>query len=264
MRISLCQFTAGTNKAENLARIIEWVRVAAAQEAELLILPEYAMFMPPESTPAIREVAEPLDGDFVSALREAAAEHRIAIICNIFETSHESRPFNTSVAIDATGEVLGRYRKVHLYDAFGYQESANLLAADSPKPLVVSIGGFNVGVLICYDLRFPEWARAYIDHGADLLVYSAGWPPGPRKEDHWKTMLRSRAIENTCYVAGVVQGPPLATGGSILIDPMGGITGELTNEDNLILRDISPDHVKRVRELNPSLANRVFRTVTKA
>lgn len=166
------------------------------------------------------------------------------------------------MAIDATGEVVGTYRKVHLYDAFGYQESTNLLASDTPEPLVVQIGVFNVGVLICYDLRFPEWARAYIDRGAGLLVYSAGWPPGPRKEDHWKTMLRSRAIENTSYVAGLVQGPPLTTGGSMLIDPMGGITGELTVEDGLIVRDISPDHVTRVRELNPSLANRVFRTVT--
>ncbi|MGI8393128.1 carbon-nitrogen hydrolase family protein [Leucobacter sp. W1038] len=261
MRIALCQFTAGTDKADNLARILAWVREAASQQAELLILPEYAMYMPEESTPAIREAAENLDGEFVTALRDAAREHGIAIICNVFETSHESRPFNTSVVIDSAGEVIGTYRKVHLYDAFGYQESANLLASDAPDPLVVQIGGFNVGVLICYDLRFPEWARAYIDRGADLLVYSAGWPPGPRKEDHWKTMLRSRAIENTSYVAGVVQGPPLATGGSMLIDPMGGITGELTLEDGLIVRDISADHVTRVRRLNPSLANRVFPTV---
>lgn len=260
MRIALCQFTAGQDKAKNLAGILQWVEKASAAGAELVVLPEYAMYMPEESSSQIRQEAESISGEFVTALSNSARENGISLICNVFERSEEDRPYNTSVVIDSSGELIGTYRKVHLYDAFGYQESANLLSSKTPEPLVVSIGGFQVGVLICYDLRFPEWARAYIDRGADLLVYSAGWPPGHRKEDHWYTMLRSRAIENTSYVAGVVQGPPLATGGTVLVDPMGGIEGELTNEDGLIIRDIYPERVERVRELNPSLANRVIFT----
>lgn len=218
------------------------------------------MYMPAESSLAIREQAEPLDGPFVTAVSEAARRHRLHVICNVFECSEQDRPYNTSVVIDDEGALIGSYRKVHLYDAFNYQESANLAPSDEPRPLVLPIHGFQVGVLICYDVRFPEWARAYIDEGANLLVYSAGWPVGPRKDDHWNTMIRSRAIENTSYVAGVVQGPPLAIGSTILVDPLGGIEGELTNEDGLIVRDISPERVERVRELNPSLKNRVFYT----
>lgn len=258
VKIALCQFTAGKDKAENLVRILGWIEEAANGGADLVIFPEYAMFMSEESTPEIRAQAEPLDGGFVTALTEAAKERGVYVICNVFEESDEDRPFNTSVVIDDSGALLGSYRKVHLYDAFHYEESANLLKSDSRDPLVVPIHGFNVGIMICYDLRFPEWARAYIDQGADLLVYSSGWPPGPRKEDHWTTMLRSRAIENTSYVAGVVQGPPLAIGTTLLVDPFGGIDGELTNEDGLLIREIFPERVQRVRELNPSLKNRVF------
>ncbi|WP_053385138.1 carbon-nitrogen hydrolase family protein [Leucobacter celer] len=257
MRIALCQFTAGTDKAANLRGILDRVDEAASQQVDLLIFPEYVMYMSDESSAAIRDQAESLDGPFVTALRNAAQRHAMHLICNVFESSHESRPFNTSVVIDDSGELIGSYRKAHLYDAFAYRESANVRAASHPEPLVLAIHGFKVGVMICYDLRFPEWARANVDRGADLLVYSAGWPPGPRKEDHWTTMLRSRAIENTSYVAGVVQGPPLAIGTTLLVDPLGGIEGELTNEDGLLIRDISPERVRRVRELNPSLQNRL-------
>lgn len=260
MRIALCQFTAGIDKAENLEGLLGRIEEAASQNADLIVFPEYAMYMPEESTPEIRDQAEPLDGPFVTALAEAAKRHGMHVICNVFERSDESRPFNTSVVLDDEGMLIGSYRKVHLYDAFNYRESTNLKESDKPVPLVLPIHGFNVGVLICYDLRFPEWARAYIDQGADLLVYSSGWPIGPRKDDHWNTMIRSRAIENTSYVAGVVQGPPLAIGSTILVDPFGGVDGELTNEDGLLVRDISPERVRRVRELNPSLENRVFYT----
>lgn len=258
MRIALCQFTAGTDKSENLRGLLRWVDEASNQQADLLIFPEYTMYMSASSTSEIRQQAEPLDGPFVSTLAEAAKRAGLHLIVNVFERSEAERPFNTSVVINDSGAIIGSYRKVHLYDAFQYQESAHLRPAEAPVPLVIPVHGFNVGVLICYDLRFPEWSRAYVDAGADLLVYSAGWPVGPRKDDHWNTMIRSRAIENTSYVAGVVQGPPLAIGSTVLVDPMGGIEGELTDEDGLIVRDISPKRVQRVRELNPSLQNRVL------
>lgn len=259
MRIALCQFSAGQDKSDNLDRIRHWIEAAAGEQADFIAFPEYAMFMPqPGEAGLLGEHAESLDGEFVSSLSRYAKENSIAVLCNVFERRENELPFNTSVVLDRRGDLLGRYRKAHLYDAFGYRESADLTAPTSPKPLVVSIEGFEVGVLICYDLRFPEWARLYVDQGADVLIYSAGWPPGPRKDDHWNVMLRSRAIENTCYVAGVVQGPPLATGGTLLIDPMGGVEGELTDEDGLILRNISLDRVSHVRTLNPSLKNRVI------
>lgn len=258
MKLALAQFTAGVDKAKNLEGIIHWIKAAAAQNVELIMFPEYAMYSPDESTPQIREEAEPLDGPFVSAIQAEAKKHNIHVVCNFFETSDSSRPYNTSFAIDNQGEIMGTYRKVHMYNAFGYSESDNLRASDDPQPLIITVGDINVGVLICYDLRFPEWARAYIDRGADLLLYSAGWPVGPRKEDHWKTMLRSRAIENTAYVAGVVQGPPIAIGGTILVDPMGHIEGELSDQDGLIIREISKSRVEHIRRVNPSLQNRVF------
>lgn len=258
MKIALCQFTSGLDKAANLAAVLDWTHRASDGGADLIVLPEYVMYHANGSETPMDGIAEPLDGPFVSALAEVAAQRGIWVICNVFEESDDHRPFNTSIVLDRTGRLVGSYRKAHLYDAFGFAESDYIRPTDSPCPLVVSIEGFSVGVLICYDLRFPEFARANVDAGADLLVYSAGWPIGPRKDDHWNVMLRSRAIENTCFVAGVVQGPPLATGGTLLVDPMGAIEGELADEDGLIVRNIDPARVSRVRSVNPSLTHRVL------
>ena len=114
----------------------------------------------------------------------------------MFEVSDDpDRPYNTLVVVDRDG-LRASYRKIHLYDSFGYKESDRLLAGPV-EPVLVDVGGFRVGLMTCYDLRFPELARELVSRGAELLVVPSAWVAGPAKVDHWRTLATARAIENT-------------------------------------------------------------------
>ena len=98
----------------------------------------------------------------------------------------------------------GRYRKIHLYDSFGYRES-DALSAGRARARRRRRARLRVGLMTCYDLRFPELARALVDAGAEVLVVPAAWVAGPRKVDHWRALLRARAIENPVFVVAAGQ-----------------------------------------------------------
>jgi deaminated glutathione amidase len=117
--------------------------------------------------------------------------------------------------------------------------------------------------MTCYDLRFPEMGRVLADAGTELALIPSSWTPGPRKEDHWRILNRARAIENTYFVAGVCQAPPVSTGGSILVDPLGIVVGEMGEKPGLIVREIDRTRVEEVRDTLPVLSNRRFDVVAK-
>lgn len=209
-------------------------------------------------------LAEPLDGPFVQGLSRLARELGTALVAGMFETcpAEPSRPYNTLVALGADGEVCGSYRKQHLYDAFGYRESDRLSPGDPAEgPTVIRIAGHGVGLLTCYDLRFPELSRLSADGGAELLAVPAAWMRGPAKEDHWTTLLRARAIENTCYVAGAAQNGRHYCGRSMLVDPFGITVAGLGEQDGFCVGEVSADRVAEVRRTNPTLAHRRYRVV---
>ena len=201
--------------------------------------------------------AEDVDGPFVQALTEVAKEHDVNVIAGMFERSDDpARPFNTLAVVGPDG-VRATYRKIHLYDSFGYKESERLLAGDI-EPVVVEVGGFEVGLMTCYDLRFPELARELVAKGADLLVVPAAWVAGERKVDHWRTLLRARAIENTVYVAAAGQPGPRYTGHSMVVSPLGDDLAEAEDGDVAVLASIDRAVLDQARTQNPSLANRRF------
>jgi predicted amidohydrolase len=223
---------------------------------DLVVFPEVMMrdFGSPGSD--ISEFAEDLDGPFVKRLTELAGVHEVTLVAGMFERSpDQARPFNTLVVVDGTG-VLASYRKIHLYDSFGYKESERLLAGDV-EPVVAEIGGFHVGLMTCYDLRFPELARALVDRGAELLVVPAAWVAGPGKVDHWRTLLKARAIENTVYVAAAGQPGPRYTGHSMIVTPRGEVL-EADDGDLVVESQVRRAYLDEVRAENPSLANRRF------
>ncbi len=226
-------------------------------ETDLVVFPEAMMrdFGAPGSD--ISEFAEDLDGPFVKHLTELAATHDVTLVAGMFERSEDpARPYNTLVVVDGTG-VRASYRKIHLYDSFGYKESERLLAGDL-EPVVVEVGGFEIGLMTCYDLRFPEMARALVDRGAELLVVPAAWVAGPGKVDHWRTLLKARAIENTVYVVAAGQPGPRYTGHSMVVSPRGEVT-ECGDEDLQMVRSrLERGYLDEVRAENPSLANRRF------
>ncbi|MGN6473770.1 MAG: carbon-nitrogen hydrolase family protein [Mycobacteriales bacterium] len=260
MRVAVVQFQAGLDKAGNLARLGALIDAAAAQGADLVITPEASRcdFGPPDVP--LAPVAEPLDGPFVSALSAAASRHNLTVVAGMFEVADGSHVYNTVVALGPTGELIGSYRKQHLFDALGWMESDRLLPGDPGDGLVVPVADMIVGVMTCYDVRFPELARFLVDEGATLLAIPSAWVAGDNKLAQWKALTTARAIEDVCYVAGAVQTPPLYTGGSRIIDPWGvEIAAVDVDTDGIAVADVSPDRVAECRQKMPSLANRRWR-----
>lgn len=256
MRLSAVQFAAATDVAANLETITGLVEQAADGGADLVVLPEASMhdFGAPDLP--LGSVAQPLDGDFVVALSDLARRVGVTLVAGMFEVSEQpERPFNTLVAISPDGRLQASYRKTHLYDSFGYRESDRLLAGE-PIPVVVPVGDFEVGLMTCYDVRFPEFSRALVDAGADVLVVPAAWVHGPAKQDHWTTLLRARAIENTVYVVGAAQNGRSYTGFSSVVDPMGVVLAGLGDETGSCAAEAHLGRLAEIRAYNPSLANR--------
>lgn len=258
MRVAVAAFAASLDKEDNLARLSALVERAGEQDADLVIAPEASMhdFGTPDL--ALAPVAEQLDGPFVTGLAEAAKRGGIAVIAGMFEAvPGETHVYNAVVAIGPDGALIGRYRKQHLFDALGWKESDRLLPGDPNDRLVFSAGDIAVGVMTCYDVRFPELARALADDGADLIAIPSAWVAGENKLEQWQALTTARAIENVCYVAGAVQLPPTYTGGSRVVDPWGRVIAEAApDEEGLVVAELSADEVKRSRDRMPSLANR--------
>jgi predicted amidohydrolase len=197
--------------------------------------------------------AEPVDGPFGQELDRVAALRGTTVVAGMFEASQDpARPWNTLLV---RGAATAAYRKVHLYDSFGYRESDRLLPG-AIEPTVVEVAGFSVGLLTCYDLRFPELARALVDRGAEVLVVPAAWVAGERKVDHWRTLVRARAIENTVFVAAAGQPGPRYSGHSLVVDPLGDVLAEAEDGPALLEATLSRAALDEARRTNPSLANR--------
>lgn len=210
----------------------------------------------------LTEIAEDLDGPFVAGLARLARCAGATLMAGMFERIRgERRVFNTVVAVDPLGELRGVYRKLHLFDAFGWAESAKVRPGPPAPPLAVPVAGLTVAVLTCYDLRFPELARVLVDAGADLIAVPAAWAPGPAKEDQWLTLLRARAIENTCYVAAAAQAAPDYCGRSAVIDPNGTVLAGLAEGPGVAVADVTAERVAEVRRAVPALAHRRLRVV---
>ena len=261
LRAAVLQLRAGTDKTDNLTRLGALVRRAADAGADLAVAPEAAMhdFGPPDLP--LAPVAEPLDGPFVTGLADVAAEAGVTVLAGMFETvpGEAARAFNTVVAVGPAG-LLGAYRKAHLFDALGWVESDRLVAGPA-EPLVLDVGPVRLGAMTCYDLRFPELARALCDNGATAIAVPAAWVAGPLKEDQWLTLVRARAIESTSYVVAAGQPGPGYCGRSVVVDPLGVVLAGVPDGEGLAVADLDPAHVVDVRRRVPSLQHRRWSVV---
>jgi len=256
LRLALVQQTASLDPAEN-RDLLGTVAERLEPDTDLVLLPE--AFMRDFGTPGsdIAEFAEPMDGPFVQRLTQLAAEQRTTVVAGMFEVSDDpKRPFNTLAVVDAGG-LRASYRKIHLYDSFGYKESDRLSAGEL-KPVLVEVGGLSVGLMTCYDLRFPELARDLVARGAEVLVAPSAWVAGEGKVLHWRTLVTARAIENTAYVAAVGQPGPRYTGHSLVVGPAGELVAEVGDGDRVLTASVSTEQLERARAENPSLRNRRF------
>lgn len=258
MRVAICQLSNGVDKASNLKKALQYIEKAKKKGVDIVILPEFYMALAtPKSGVLPAEVAEPLDGPFVTALKEAARENDIYVVCGMYETKEDenSRAYNTTVFINRAGELVHSYRKTHLYDAFNYKESDTIIPGENRYKVVETEFG-KIGLMVCYELRFPEIARQFALQEADVLLVPAGWMAGPMKEDHWQTLIRARAIENTMFVCGANLVGTEFTGRSVVVDPMGVVMASGGEGETLIVTDIDLERIQQVRAKLPSVRDR--------
>jgi predicted amidohydrolase len=245
--IALCQIPVSPDPSTNLKRARE--ALSRAEGAELAIFPEATLT---RYGRRITTLAEPLDGPFVSGLAATAREVGVAVIAGVFEPG-DGRVHNTAVAIDEHGAIKAAYRKIHLFDSPG------------AEPTVVELAGTRLGLITCYDVRFPELARALVDKGAELFAVIAAWGSGPLKEDHWVTLVRARALENTMWTAAVGQAPNPAessdgfgVGRSMLVDPLGVIRADLGTAPGVHVVRVDHEETAAARATLPCLQHRVL------
>jgi predicted amidohydrolase len=225
------------------------------------VFPEYSSYFTPTMDASWVAHAQTLHGPFVRALSELAVELGIHLVAGMSERvpDESKRVANTLIAVDDHGELVARYRKVHLYDAFGQRESEWIVPGPVEEPQTFAFGGFTVGMQTCYDIRFPEITRRLMDADVDLVLVPSEWVRGPLKEAHWRTLLTARAIESTAYFAAADHAPPVGVGNSMILDPMGVELATIGESTDTAVAWISPARVAEVRRINPALALRRFR-----
>ena len=258
MKVAIVQFKASTNKETNLKKITDFISKAAKNKAKLVAFPEFMMFYTSssQSPKQLASLAETIKGNFVSTIAKAAKENHIQVVGSFYEKSpKKDRVYDTSFVVDKFGKVISTYRKIHLYDALGFRESDKMTSGSKiAKPVKTSIG--KLGMMICYDLRFPEMSRSLAAAGSEILVAPSAWVKGDMKEEHWLTINKTRAIENGCYVVAPDQVGNIYCGRSVIVDPYGKVLVDMKKKQGIAYADIDLKKIKQTRKVLPLLKNR--------
>jgi predicted amidohydrolase len=264
-RVAVAQMRSGPDVAANLADIGELTAQAAAAGAQLVAFPEYATYLGDNSR--FREFAEPIEtGPTVAAVRAFAREHHITIhLGSTVEDGGDGNVYNTSVLIDPSGEVVATYRKIHLFASIipAAVGSESTYITPGSQIVVTPWNDWNLGLSICFDVRFPELYRELSARHADVLMIPAAFVAVTGK-DHWEVLLRARAIENQAYVIAAAQIGKYdggeTYGRSSIVDPWGTVLAVVGDGEGIgiAIADLKHDRVAQVRTDLPALANRRF------
>jgi predicted amidohydrolase len=263
MRAAAVQLNAKADKAANLEKADRLVRRAAADGAELVVLPEKWTAL--GTGDDLRAAAEPLGGEASSWASSVARELGIDLVAGSISErlDGEDKLRNTSLHYGPEGELKGVYRKIHMFDVevagVEYRESANEEPGDEAV-ITATAGGVEVGLTICYDLRFPELYRVLAVEGARVLTVPAAFTLSTTR-DHWEPLLRARAIENQAFVIAANQigeHPPnhRSGGRSLIADPWGVVLAVAPDTETVITADLDFEAQDGIRRRLPSLANR--------
>lgn len=256
LSVRASQFAASIDWQENLVTIEPLIEQAETDGVDLLVLPEGVLARFIDQKERIRELAQPLDGPFVTGVSALTRGKAVTVVVGIHERSDSERPFNTLVVL-RDGAVIEVYRKLHLYDAFNALESDNVLPADVVPPLV-EVNGFQVGLMTCYDVRFPELARLLTLAGAEVLVLPAAWVKGPLKEHHWKTLVTARALDNTAFLVASGECGEANIGHSMIVDPLGVPLAQVGEAPGSVTASLSHERLAEARRRLPVLQNYRF------
>jgi predicted amidohydrolase len=263
MRAAAVQLSSTPDRDRNLEAADRLTRAAAAQGAELVVLPEkWPVLGTPEQTAA---GAEPLDGAALTWARGAARELGIDLVAGSLAERVEGaeRGANTCVHVGPDGEDRAVYRKIHMFDVEVGGRTYRESEFEAPGDEVVAselANGEGLGLTICYDLRFPELFRILAVRGATVITVPAAFTETTTR-DHWEVLLRARAIEDQCFVIAANQvgepAPGLRTGGrSMIVDSWGLVLAQAPDFETFVLAELDFDRLRGVRTKLPSLANR--------
>lgn len=251
--IALAQMDIALGKPEQNASIARIMAAdAAAQGADLLMLPE--LWPTGYDLARISDYTSSLDAGHFSLMAGLARTEQLYVVGTALESNPGGKPFNTAVLYGPDGVRMGAYRKVHLWAQLG--EVDHMTPGDSLPIFDLPWG--RVALAICYDLRFPELWRRYADAGAQIILIPAEWPV--RRVEHWRLLLRARAVENQLFVAGCNRAGSGADGEfgghSAVVDPWAHVLVEGGSEPGLSVATVNLDEVKRSRRLFPFLTDR--------
>jgi omega-amidase len=246
MKVGLIQYNpVWENKTANSEKISKLLK--GPVQADLLIFPEMALT---GFTMQSQDFAEDFQGQSFQYFSSLAKEKKCAIIFGVIEKGKQKN-FNTLVHLNSQGKIVATYRKMHPYSYCG----EDIYYGKGEEQVITNIKGYKIGLSICFDLRFPELYRYYGKEKVHLIIDIANWPD--TRIEHWRTLLKARAIENQCYVIGVNRvgdDPKLHYNGySSVFDPMGKPLAEVEDEEKLISVDIDKNYVKEIRGSLPFL-----------
>ena len=260
--MALIQTDAGSDPDANVARAAAMADVAAGAGARLIALPEYLQYR--GSDEGFRASARPIPGPFTTPFADVARRHGCWILVgSLAELSADpARPYNTSILIGPDGEVVARYRKIHLFDVAvddGPVDVESARVTGGTERVIADVGGARLGMTICYDVRFPELYRSLALQGAEIFAIPSNFTERTGR-DHWEVLLRARAIENGAWVIAPSQigGPPgqPAYGHSMVIDPWGIVVAQAPDREAIVHAVIDIERVTAVRRQIPALVNR--------
>ncbi len=264
MKVAAVQLNSSADQQANLAAADRLTRAAAADGARLIVLPEKWTAMGGDQDQ--RASAQPLDGPAIAWARESARELGVEIVAgSILElVPGQEKLANTSVHVGADGEIKATYRKVHMFDVeVGgrvYRES-ELEQAGEEIVLSRTGDGVELGLSVCYDLRFPELYRILAVRGARIIAIPAAFTL-PTTRDHWETLVRARAIEDQAFVIAANQtgehpGGQHSGGRSMIVDPWGAVLAQAGEDgEAALVAELDLDRQQEIRASLPSLANR--------
>jgi deaminated glutathione amidase len=275
MKVAAVQLNSTADTAANLAAADRLTRAAAADGARLIVLPEKWTSI--GSDEQLRAAAETLDGPAISWARAVARELGVDLVAgsiaerleggggrdSLLQSNGEEKLANTCVHVDQRGEVRAVYRKVHMFDVEidgrAYRES-DVERAGEEIVLSETSDGVELGLSICYDLRFPELFRILAVRGARVIALPSAFTL-PTTRDHWETLIRARAIENQTFVIAANQvgrhpGGQRSGGRSMIVDPWGVVLAQAADREGHIVAELDLDSQREIRARLPSLANR--------
>ncbi len=263
MRVAAVQLNSTADRSVNIATADRLARAAAADGAELIVLPEKWTAI--GSHEDLRAVAETLDGPGVAWARATARELGVDLVAgSIVELVPGSEKFaNTSLHIDPHGDVRALYRKIHMFDVEVDGRLYHESALEQPGDEIVlsqTAAGVELGLSICYDLRFPELFRILAVRGARVIAMPSAFTLATTR-DHWETLVRARAIENQTFMVAANQVGAHAAGyhsggRSMIVDPWGVVLAQAPDRESHIVADLDLERQEEIRRRLPALANR--------